>query len=176
MTIFLNALVSGVSLGALYGLVALGYVIVYRSTHTLNFGQGAFLTLGAYLTYSFSGPIPGLNFDSPPSLLRLPYLLALLLATMVMAGIGWLVNKFVISGFRGRPVFAVIMVTLGVGVVIARLFGMLAVSRTATPMVATRNDRFIFVSPILLLFSIITQSLYFVDCTRNPRSRANIIP
>ncbi len=119
MTTFFNALVSGVSLGGLYGLVALGYVIVYRSTHTLNFGQGAFLTLGAYLTYSLSGPIRGLNFDSPPSLLRLPYLLALVVATVLMAGLGWLINKFIISGFRGRPVFAVIMVTLGVGVLIS---------------------------------------------------------
>lgn len=118
---FINALVSGVALGGLYSLIALGYVIIYRSTHTLNFGQGAFLTLGAYLTYSLSGPVRGLLYDSPPHLFRLPYLVALPIATLLMAGLGWLVNKFVISGFRGRPVFAVIMVTLGVGVVISAL-------------------------------------------------------
>ena len=121
MTQFLNAVVSGVALGGLYSLIALGYVIIYRSTHTLNFGQGAFLTLGAYLTYALSGPVQGLLFDSPPHLAALPYLVALPISTLLMAGLGWLVNKFVISGFRGRPVFAVIMVTLGVGVVISAL-------------------------------------------------------
>jgi branched-chain amino acid transport system permease protein len=151
MTTFFNALVSGIALGGLYGLIALGYVIVYRSTHTLNFGQGAFLTLGAYLTYTLSGPLKGLNFDSPPSLLRLPYLVALVIATLLMAGLGWAVNKFVITGFRGRPVFAVIMVTLGVGVVVASIISGVW-GTTATSLNSPFGDKFVRVGGVGLKY------------------------
>ena len=68
----LNGLVAGISFGGIIALIALGYVIIYRATHTLNFAQGALLTLGAYVAYWFSGPIKGINYDNPPSLLRLP--------------------------------------------------------------------------------------------------------
>ena len=147
MTTFFNALVSGIALGGLYGLISLGYVIVYRSTHTLNFGQGAFLTLGAYLTYTLSGPVRGLNFDSPPSWLRLPYLVALVVATVLMGGLGWAVNRFVISGFRGRPVFAVIMVTLGVGVVVSSVISGVW-GTTATSLNSPFGDKFVRIGSV----------------------------
>jgi branched-chain amino acid transport system permease protein len=118
MTQFINALVSGISLGGIYGLIALGFVIIYRSTHTLNFAQGTILTLGAYITYFLSGPIRGMAFDNPPSLLRLPYWLAIIVAMVIMGVFGWLLEVLVIRRFRGRPVFAIIMATLGVGTVL----------------------------------------------------------
>jgi branched-chain amino acid transport system permease protein len=116
---FLNGLVSGVALGAIYALIALGYVIVYRSTHILNFAQGAILTLGAYIVYLLMGPAKGTNFANPPSLLRLPYFVAIVLAMVLMAGFGWALETLVIRRFRGRPVFALIMATLGVGIILS---------------------------------------------------------
>lgn len=121
MTQFINGLVSGIALGGIYAVIALGFVIVYRATHTLNFAQGAVVTLGAYVTYLLSGPIRGLKFDNPPSLLRLPYWLALLVAMVLMGGFGWLLEVLVIRRFRGRPVFAIIMATLGVGTIMGAL-------------------------------------------------------
>ena len=118
MTQFINGLVSGIALGGIYGLVALGFVIIYRATHTLNFAQGGLLTLGAYTTYWLSGPIRGVNFDNPPSFLRLPYFVALILAMAILAAFGWILEIVIIRRFRGRPVFAVIMAMLGVGTVI----------------------------------------------------------
>jgi branched-chain amino acid transport system permease protein len=117
MSQIFSTLVTGISQGGIIALMALGYVIVYRSTHTLNFAQGAFLVLGTYAAFWLSGPTTGAKIDFPPSLLRLPFLPTILIAMVLLGVFGWLMDVLVISKFRGRPVFAVIMATLGVGTV-----------------------------------------------------------
>ena len=118
MTQFISTLVSGFALGGIVALMALGYVIVYRSTHTLNFAQGSLMVLGGYITFWFNGPLRGVNFNYPPSVFRLPFFVALLLAMVVLGIFGWLLDVLIVSRFRGRPVFAVIMATLGVATVL----------------------------------------------------------
>jgi branched-chain amino acid transport system permease protein len=125
---FLNGLVAGVSFGGIIALIALGYVIIYRATHTLNFAQGALLTLGAYVAYWLSGPIEGIKFVNPPSLLRLPLFVAGLISMVILAGLGWLIERLVVRRFRGQPVFAVIMATLGVAIILGQF--MIAVWNT----------------------------------------------
>jgi branched-chain amino acid transport system permease protein len=125
VTQLINGLVSGVAFGAILALIALGFVIIYRSTHTLNFAQGTLLVLGAYIAYWFSGPIKGVNFDNPPSGLRLPLFLAMLVSMVVLGAIGWAVEVVVIRRFRGQPVFAVIMATLGVGIVFGAIMNVI---------------------------------------------------
>lgn len=119
MTQFINASVSGIALGGIYALIALGFVIIYRATHTLNFAQGTVVVFGAYVAYWFSGPVSGVAFDNPPSLFRFNFFFAIIVAMVVLAGFGWLLEVLVIRRFRGRPVFAVIMATLGVGTVLS---------------------------------------------------------
>jgi branched-chain amino acid transport system permease protein len=104
--------------------------MIYRASHTLNFAQGALLTLGAYVAYWFSGPVKGINFKNPPSLFRLPLFVAMVLAMIVLGGVGWLIERFIVRRFRGQPVFAVIMATLGVAIVLGSL--MVAVWNTVT--------------------------------------------
>lgn len=118
MTQFIGALVSGLAIGGIVALLALGYVIVYRSTHTLNFAQGSLLVLGGYVTMWFSGPVAGATSKYPPTLFRFPFLLALVIAMVILGIFGWLLDVTIISRFRGRPVFAVIMATLGVATVL----------------------------------------------------------
>jgi branched-chain amino acid transport system permease protein len=128
MSQFLNGLVAGISFGGIIALIALGYVIIYRATHTLNFAQGALLTLGAYVAYWLSGPIEGIKFVNPPSLLRLPLFVAGLISMVILAGLGWLIERLVVRRFRGQPVFAVIMATLGVAIILGQF--MIAVWNT----------------------------------------------
>src|ERR687896_481594 len=54
MTEFLQLCFNGLSLGARYALVALGFVVIYRATGVINFAQGGLVALGAYLTYHFN--------------------------------------------------------------------------------------------------------------------------
>ena len=71
MTNFLQLIVGGVALGMQYALVALGFVIIFKATHVINFAQGGFVMLGAYLTYQYS------------ALWGLPFFVGVLLASSV---------------------------------------------------------------------------------------------
>lgn len=101
MTDFLQLVFAGTALGARYALVALGFVVIYRATGVINFAQGAFVALGAYLTYQFNVTW------------ALPFALAVLLAMATSAAVGAGIERAVLRKVIGRPVFAVIMITVG---------------------------------------------------------------
>lgn len=99
----------GVAIGAQYALVALGFVIIYRATGVINFAQGGFVVLGAYLAYDFHVTL-GIAFY--PSLF---------LAMIAGALIGVLVEATVLRRMIGQPPFVVIMITIGVLTIIEQV-------------------------------------------------------
>ncbi|AFV76417.1 branched-chain amino acid ABC transporter permease [Thermus oshimai] len=104
MTDLFPYLIGGLTNGALYGLLALGFVLVYRATSVVNFAIGEFLLVGAYLTYTLS--------------LFLPLLPALLLALPPAFLFGLLVERGFVRPLLGRNVVAVIMATIGLAAVL----------------------------------------------------------
>lgn len=102
MNDFLELCFAGLALGAQYALVALGFVVIYRATAVINFAQGGFVLLGAYLTYNFHQ-----TWD-------LPFWVAVALAMLSGAVLGVIVEALVLRRMVGQPVFAVIMVTIGI--------------------------------------------------------------
>lgn len=101
MTEFLQLCFAGLALGSRYALVALGFVIIYRATGVINFAQGGLLVLGAYLSYAFANSA------------ALPFVLAVILAVAAAGAVGASVERVVLRRMVGQPVFAVIMVTIG---------------------------------------------------------------
>ena len=101
MTDFLQLLVAGIAVGALYALVALGFVIIYKATGVINFAQGALLLLGAYFTYAFTDQA------------GIPFFGSIFLAIAACALIGVLIERVILSRMVGQPVFAIIMITIG---------------------------------------------------------------
>jgi len=101
MSDLLQLLVAGISLGSIYALVCLGFVVIYRATGVINFAQGGLLVLGAFLTHQFAARA------------GLPFVLAVLLAMFVVALVGVAVERVMLRRMVGQPVFAVIMITLG---------------------------------------------------------------
>ena len=69
---YIQHILSGVAAGCIYGLVALGFVLIYKATETLNFAQGELLMLGAFIGYTFI------------ELLGMPYLLGFVLTVVAM--------------------------------------------------------------------------------------------
>lgn len=67
-------LVAGVSMGIIYGLIAIGMVLIFRSVGVMNFAQGEFLMFGGYFCYTFN------------KILNLPIVLSLVLASLSMGG------------------------------------------------------------------------------------------
>ena len=98
---FMQFLMSGLSMGSIYALVALGFVLIYKSTSILNLAQGEFLMVGAYFCLSLTLDF-GLGFVSS------------FLITMVFSVIlGLAVERLVLRPLIGEPIISIIMVTLG---------------------------------------------------------------
>src|SRR5439155_18835784 len=98
---FLQLAFAGLALGSLYALVALGFVVIYKSTGVINFAQGGLVVLGAYLTYNAH------------ETWGLPFALAVPVAMVLCALVGAAVQRVVLRRMEGQPVLAVIMVTIG---------------------------------------------------------------
>jgi branched-chain amino acid transport system permease protein len=101
VTNFLQLCFAGIALGSLYALVALGFVIIYSATGVINFAQGGLVVLGAYLVYNAHNTWGW------------PFWIAFVFGIIGCAFAGVLVERLVLRRMVGQPVFAVIMVTIG---------------------------------------------------------------
>ena len=110
-------LIAGITMGAIYALVALGFVTIVRASQIINFAQGEFVMLGGVVTFFF---IKGAGLPLP---------LAALMAVMVVVIIGFLLHLLVIYPLRKASVLILIMATVGASIVLsntsALLFGTL---------------------------------------------------
>lgn len=102
----LQLLISGVSLGCVYGLIALGFVLIYRTTERVNFAQGDLMMLGAFLAYSLI------------ELAEIPFAIGLPGTVLAMALLGLLLERLVLRPMIGEPPFAVLMITIGLGLIL----------------------------------------------------------
>jgi branched-chain amino acid transport system permease protein len=101
MELFIQLTLTGLTNGAVLSLAALGFVLIYKSSDVINFAQGEFLLVGAYLTYAM---VAQFGIAWPIGVLL----------TMVLAIIlGILVERFVLRPMIGEPIISVIMVTIG---------------------------------------------------------------
>ncbi len=107
MTQFLQLLFEGVSLGASYSLVALGFVVIYRASGVINFAQGAMLLLGAYLISWFAVD------------LGLPFLLAVLLAMGSLGSLGAGFHRIALRRVVGQHTFVLVMITIGASIAVS---------------------------------------------------------
>ncbi len=99
----LQLIVNGAASGCIYGIIALGFVLIYKATELVNFAQGDIMMLGGFAAYSFV------------ALLGLNYWLGAVCAIAVTAAFGFLLDVVVIRRVMGQPQFAVVMLTLGLG-------------------------------------------------------------
>ncbi len=111
MTNFLQLLSAGIALGALYALVALGFVIIYKATGVINFAQGGLVVLGAYLVYNAHNTWGW------------PFWGSFAFGIAGCAAIGVVIERVALRRMVGQPVFAVIMVTIGLLYVIRVVVG-----------------------------------------------------
>jgi len=101
MAFFLQLCFDGIALGCIYALIALGFTIIFKASEVINFAQGEFLLVGAYVVaagyYQW----------------HLNFFVAILVGIIVTALIGILFERTVLRRMIGRPVFAIIMITIG---------------------------------------------------------------
>jgi branched-chain amino acid transport system permease protein len=109
----LQVIFSGIAQGCIYGLIALGFVLIYKATETVSFAQGELMMLGAFCGLACV------------SWLGLPFWLSIPAAMMAMAVLGWLTERVVIRPVLGQPAFSIVMLTIGIGYVARGLITMI---------------------------------------------------
>ena len=102
----LQLFVAGVAQGCVYALVALGFVLIYKATETVNFAQGDLMMLGGFFALTAS------------VIWGWPYWATILFAVAAMAVVGMLIERVVLRPVLGQPAFTVVMITIGVGYVL----------------------------------------------------------
>ncbi len=101
----LQLTISGIAQGCIYGLIALGFVLIYKATETVSFAQGELMMLGAFLGLALM------------TVTGLPFWLAVLAAMAAMAVFGVAAERAVIRPILGQPAFSIVMLTFGIGYV-----------------------------------------------------------
>lgn len=117
---FLQLVISGIAQGCIYGLIALGFVLIYKATETVSFAQGDLMMLGAF------GGLAGMT------MLGFPYWVAVLAAIGAMAVFGVLLERIVIRPILGQPAFSIVMLTIGIAYVARGLITMIPAIGTET--------------------------------------------
>ncbi|MBI4962104.1 MAG: branched-chain amino acid ABC transporter permease [Desulfomonile tiedjei] len=109
---FFQLVISGLAVGSLYALAALGFVLIYKATDILNFAHGEAMLIGALVCYVLimSG---------------VPFLWALLITSGIAMIMGLITERLVLRPMLGEPQFAVVMVTIGLSIFLRSLAGII---------------------------------------------------
>ena len=99
----LQIVISGVAQGCIYGLIALGLVLIYKTTETVSFAQGELMMLGAFAGFALM------------TLAGWPFWIAMLVTVAAMALFGFGLERIVIRPILGQPAFSLVMLTIGIG-------------------------------------------------------------
>jgi branched-chain amino acid transport system permease protein len=102
---FLQLVISGIAMGAIYALVGLGYALIYNASHVVNLAQGEFVMLGGMGAVALVA-------------LGLPLPVAMFLAVAGTAVIGLIMVRLTIEPRRGSPVLSLMLLTIGVGIIL----------------------------------------------------------
>ena len=133
----LESAVNGMLVGLMYSLVAIGIVLIYKSSSVPNLAQGSMTMLGAYVVLAFA------NNAGAPIWLAIP----LAIVTMFVIGIG--IERVALRRLAGRPIIMILMLTLGLEIFL-RAGSMTIWGGTARPMPIGISDAPLFLGPLLI--------------------------
>jgi len=100
MNLFFMTLTTGLMVGGIYALVALGWVIIYKCSGVLNLAMGELTIIGAYVTLTFYQ-------------MGVPFVLAVVISLIIGLILGILTERVFLDRLIGEPILTVIMVTVG---------------------------------------------------------------
>ena len=109
LTVFLQFLFSGITVGAVYALVGMGFNIIYNATSILNLAQGEFVVIGGLMMWFFSVS------------LKLPFLLSVILAILSVAIVALLMERLTIRPIKKTDLLLMIMITISVSILLRGL-------------------------------------------------------
>jgi branched-chain amino acid transport system permease protein len=159
MDFFLQILIGGFVIGGIYALVALGFVLIYKSSDAINFAQGEFLLVGAYVSLTLIATY------------HIPLIPAVILTIAFSAALGFVIERLVLRPFIGEPVISMIMATIGLSSLMAGITHMIWGTdlRVFPPLFGTEAVKMgpVIISPVYLwslaivIVLLIVLSLFF---------------
>ncbi|BAQ08755.1 inner-membrane translocator [Bacillus sp. OxB-1] len=120
MTFFIQMLVTGIVVGSIYGLVALGFVLIYRASDALNLANGEFVIIGSYICLILM------------TAYKVPFFIAVAITLVFSALLGLIVERLVVRPLMNAPVISVIMATIGLSSLLAGAVHMIWGHQTRT--------------------------------------------
>ena len=103
----LQLLISGLANGCVYGLIAMGFVLIYKATEAINFAQGDMMMLGAFVTLGLANE----------AYMGLPFWPSVLLALLILGALGYLLDAVILRRMAGQSQIAVVILTIALGFV-----------------------------------------------------------
>jgi branched-chain amino acid transport system permease protein len=134
---FLELGINGALAGLMYSLVAMGLVLIYKSSSVPNLAQGALTMVGAYVVLVFADTVGA------------PMWLAIPLAMLAMCGVGIGIERVALRRLAGRPIVMILMMTLGLDIFL-RATTLAIGGGTARPLRIGISDAPLFLGPLLL--------------------------
>jgi branched-chain amino acid transport system permease protein len=113
ITYFLQLVLSGIAVGCIYAMIAVGFVLIFKATDILNFAHGEIMMVGAYICYVL---IIYLHFS---------FLLAFVVTLLSFILMGVVAERLIFRPMIGEPVFATVMVTLGLSIFLRSMSGII---------------------------------------------------
>ncbi|WP_019414320.1 branched-chain amino acid ABC transporter permease [Paenisporosarcina sp. TG20] len=142
MTFFFQMLITGVVVGSIYALVALGFVLIYKASDALNFANGEFVLIGSYICLMLV------------TIYKIPFVIAFILTLVFNALLGMAVERVVLRPLINAPVISVIMATIGLSSLLAGVVHMIWGHQTKSfpPIFSSELIQFwgIIISPVYL--------------------------
>jgi branched-chain amino acid transport system permease protein len=135
--ILAESAVNGGLVGLMYSLVAIGIVLIYKSSSVPNLAQGAMTMLAAYVVLAFANNA------------KVPIWLAIVLAMVTMFGVGMTIERVALRRLAGRPIIMILMMTLGLEILL-RAGSMTVWGGTGRPMPLGISDDPLFLGPLLI--------------------------
>ncbi len=102
----LQQVVSGIALGSIYALIAVGFVVIYKATKVINFAQGDLMMIGAYVCYTLITQA------------HLGFFTAMAISTIATGILGFLLERFTLRPLLGSPLFTVVIATLAISILL----------------------------------------------------------
>jgi len=109
---FFQLVISGIAVGSLYSLAALGFVLIYKATDIMNFAHGEAMMVGAFVCYALIA-------------FGIPFYWAMLITVGIAMAFGLLTERLVLRPMIGEPQFAVVMITIGLSIFLRSLAGII---------------------------------------------------
>lgn len=102
MELLVQVIIAGITVGSIYSLIAIGVVLIFKSSGVINFAQGSMAMIGAFIAYSFV------------TQLGVPIVFSLLITFLISAAIGIVIERFILRYLAGASLLSIIIITLGI--------------------------------------------------------------